>query len=308
MHFSIVLVAAASAISGVHTSPGQELNGRNLSSAECSKVTKIVDVLKLNKATPFCSSFLSIKPATATSVIKVTSTVMKTSISTITSGTASTSVIFKPGNPSPKVRRAAVPAQSNEEVANIAPAAVERRDEGLSVPAYITAYEAAAISSACSCLSIPTPTTTAITSSIKTTTSTVVTSKTVKPPVITSTEYPCATPIPSVIPTIPYGMANQAGVIESSNSLYGSGTSGTSLEGCCNLCYFSVLNCIQAYYFFYEGCVVQQGTNVTGTSEGIGSICPNGKISGLTYNPDTAPPFRSTGTIAGPCGQTYNNL
>ena len=75
MHFSIVLVAAAAAISGAHASPVQELNGRNLSPAECSKVTKIVDVLKLNKATPFCSSFLSIKPATATSVVKVTSTV-----------------------------------------------------------------------------------------------------------------------------------------------------------------------------------------------------------------------------------------
>ena len=97
-------------------------------------------------------------------------------------------------------------------------------------------------------------------------------------------------------------------MIESSNALFGFDTLGATLEGCCNLCYFNVTNCIQAYYYFYEGCVIQQGTNVNGTARGISDSCPSGQITGLTYGNDTNPPFRSTGSIAGPCGQIYNDL
>lgn len=118
----------------------------------------------------------------------------------------------------------------------------------------------------------------------------------------------CATPISTLIPSLPYGVANQAGVISSQNTLYGSDTDADSLEGCCNLCFFGVPNCIQAFYYFYEGCVIQQAQTVNGTGIGVNDVCPNGKIDGLTYNPDTTPPFRSTGDIAGPCGVQYNDL
>ncbi|KAL9026158.1 MAG: hypothetical protein Q9196_005133 [Gyalolechia fulgens] len=119
----------------------------------------------------------------------------------------------------------------------------------------------------------------------------------------------CATPVPSKIPTLPYGLSSGSpNLISDSNTLYGSGTTGETLEGCCNLCYFGVPNCIQAFYYSYQGCVVQQADNFTGSGLGVSNVCPKGTIDGLTYNPDTNPPFRSTGNIAGPCGQTYNNL
>ena len=118
----------------------------------------------------------------------------------------------------------------------------------------------------------------------------------------------CATPVPSLTPTIPYGLANQAGVLESQNTLYPLDSPAGTLEGCCNLCYFGLPNCIQTFFHFYEGCVIQQGTSVTGARQGVSNVCPNGKISGLTYNPDTNPPLRSTGDIAGPCAQLYNDL
>ena len=120
----------------------------------------------------------------------------------------------------------------------------------------------------------------------------------------------CATPVPSLIPTVPFGKADPypSSVLGTNNNLYGQGTTGTTLEGCCNLCYFGLPNCLQAFYYSYQGCVVQLATEVVGTGPGVTSVCPNGQIAGLTYNPDTSPPFRSQGNIAGPCGQTYNNL
>lgn len=58
-------------------------------------------------------------------------------------------------------------------------------------------------------------------------------------------------------------------MLATENNLYGSGTTGTTLEGCCNLCFFEVPNCIQAFYYSYEGCVIQQGTSVNVTGQGI---------------------------------------
>ena len=81
-----------------------------------------------------------------------------------------------------------------------------------------------------------------------------------------------------------------------------------TLEGCCNVCYFGIPNCIQAFWYSYQGCVVQQAVAPTGTGVGVSSVCPNGKISGLTYNRDSGADVRSTGDIAGPCGQFYNNF
>lgn len=112
-----------------------------------------------------------------------------------------------------------------------------------------------------------------------------------------------------MIPTVPYGLSSGSpNIISSGNSLYGLDTPAGTLEGCCNLCYFGLPNCIQAFFYFYQGCVIQQADNVTGSGLGISNVCPKGYIAGLTYNRDTNPPFRSTGDIAGPCGQTYNNL
>lgn len=124
----------------------------------------------------------------------------------------------------------------------------------------------------------------------------------------------CATPVPgeggNKVQTVPYGLAYPypSSVPGTSNQRFDLSTKGGTLEGCCNICYFDIPNCLQAFYYSYQGCVVQQPTEIVGTGPGVSSVCPNGQIAGLTYNRDTNPPFRSTGNIAGPCGQTYNNL
>lgn len=272
----------------IHASPLSEdsLVERELPASECSKVTKVISVLKLNKATPFCSSFLGVKPSTSTITTVQTSTV------TSTTGTPSTTIVFLPGNP---------------------PASKERREEAApeeatiekpGSPAYLSGVASSVISSACECLNPPTPVTKTTETSVKTATTEV------PAPTVTKTVYPCATPVPSLIPKVPFGKADPypSSVLGTNNNLYGQETTGTTLEGCCNLCYFGLPNCLQAFYYSYQGCVVQLATEVVGTGPGISSVCPNGQIAGLTYNPDTSPPFRSQGNIAGPCGQTYNNL
>ncbi|KAI4175265.1 MAG: hypothetical protein LQ343_001801 [Gyalolechia ehrenbergii] len=215
-----------------------------------------------------------------------TTTSVKTSTVTSTTGTPSTSVVFLPGNPpAPKERREAAPVEKREDLS------------------YLSGIASSHILSACQCLDLPTPVTKATTTSVE-----IVTTN-VPPKPVTKTVYPCATPVPSMIPTLPYGRSSGSpNLISDGNSLYGSGTTGETLEGCCNLCYFGVPNCIQAFYYFYQGCVVQQADNFTGSGSGVSNVCPEGRIDGLTYNPDTNPPFRSTGDIAGPCGQTYSNL
>jgi hypothetical protein len=72
MHFSQALAAAALAAYGAHASPMPDLDSRDLTPAQCSKVAAVVDALKLNKATPVCSTFLSIKPATSSTTVMVT--------------------------------------------------------------------------------------------------------------------------------------------------------------------------------------------------------------------------------------------
>lgn len=67
---------------------------------------------------------------------------------------------------------------------------------------------------------------------------------------------------------------------------------------------------MQAWWYFYEGCVVQQAVNVTESDGNVGGNgeseqCPQGVIEGLTYGNDTDPAFRSTGNIVGPCGMSY---
>ena len=45
-----------------------------------------------------------------------------------------------------------------------------------------------------------------------------------------------------------------------------------------------------------------------GTGDGVSTTCPSGQLDGLVYSKDNDPAFRSTGSIAGPCGVTYDNL
>ena len=66
---------------------------------------------------------------------------------------------------------------------------------------------------------------------------------------------------------------------------------------------------MQAYFYSYQGCVVSQATAGKGDGVGAGSSsCPAGRLLGLSYGPDVSPAFRSTGNIAGPCGQVYSQL
>ncbi|KAI4239596.1 MAG: hypothetical protein LQ349_000270 [Xanthoria aureola] len=276
----------------IHASPLSEENlvKRALPEVECAKVTKVISVLKSNKATSFCSSYLGIKTST--------STITKVQTSTITSavGTPSTTVVFLPGNPPASKERRGEAALDE--------ARIEQRDNK---PDYLKDVGSPVISSACKCLNLPTPVSTTTKVSVQTTIITV-------RPTVTKTVYPCATPVPgegaNKVQTVPYGLAYPypSSVPGTSNQRFDLSTKGGTLEGCCNICYFDIPNCLQAFYYSYQGCVVQQPTEIVGTGPGVSSVCPNGQIAGLTYNRDTNPPFRSTGNIAGPCGQTYNNL
>ena len=126
-----------------------------------------------------------------------------------------------------------------------------------------------------------------------------------------SSSYPaCATPLPTLVPTLPYGDAQEASDLSLSNSLYYLNTpEGTSAESCCKTCFFEIPYCVQAYWYFYQGCVVSQAT-VLGSANGVqsSSTCPSGLLGALTYAKDTNPAFRSTGNFAGPCGVEYANV
>ncbi|MCJ1244660.1 hypothetical protein MMC30_001859 [Trapelia coarctata] len=292
MYFLTSLTAFFLTLAAVFSSPISDtgLIERHLPASVCKEVVIIVNVLKLYKATPFCSSFLHISTATTTSVVTTTSTTQ------LTTGTTTTSYVFLPGNPP------APSAKHRRSVELEAPEEEKRNLEGL--PSYIAAFASSAISKACSCLSLPTPTTTV------TSTSTTVITQTVPAPPKFSTIYPCADPLPSPGPA--YGDAPDPfppTIPGSENSLYYLDTpEGASAQGCCNACFFEIANCIQAYWYSYEGCVVRRGTGVMGTGQGVTNSCPNGVISGLVYGPDVNPAFRSSGNIVGPCGSAYNNV
>jgi len=66
MQFSKVLVFGLPLVAASPAAPRKAVDG--------CKVAKIVAVLKLNKATSFCSDFLNIETSTATSYATVTST------------------------------------------------------------------------------------------------------------------------------------------------------------------------------------------------------------------------------------------
>jgi hypothetical protein len=54
---------------------------------------------------------------------------------------------------------------------------------------------------------------------------------------------------------------------------------------------------------------VSQATDLSsGSGKGVTPNCPAGVFAGLSYGPDVKPAFRSTGNIAGPCGEAYMNF
>ena len=97
------------------------------------------------------------------------------------------------------------------------------------------------------------------------------------------------------------------------NTRYGLETAeGASARACCEACHFggaATANCVQAYWYSYQGCVVSRAARPgAGTGEHASPACPAGLLAGLTYGPDVDPAFRSTGNIAGPCGSLYTNF
>lgn len=262
-------------------------------------------MLKLHSATPFCSSFLGIEPTTTTEVSVVKTTSTSTSTTTVTSGTALTSVIFEPGNP-PAIT---TPARARRGPVEVAVPEIIQRNAKPPIPTWLTSIASSAISSACDCLNIPTPTSTVTKLSVSTVATVATTTFTTTPAVVSKTYFPCATSIPTLTPQLPYGLSNGVGVSSGGNNLYSLDTpQGASAEACCNTCYFELPYCIQAYWYFYEGCVINQASTVTGSGEGVSTVCPQGTVEGLAYSNDTNAAFRSTGDFAGPCGQTYDNL
>ena len=158
---------------------------------------------------------------------------------------------------------------------------------------------AAFLESACSCLGLS-----------ATTTTTILAQENIAY-VDTETIYPCATTngaLPSPGPA--YGKAENTGSLALSNDLYNlTSSEGSNAEACCNTCFFELENCVAAWWYIYEGCVVSQATNLTSaTGSGISNSCPAGSFEGLSYVPDFDPPFASTGDIAGPCGTSYTNI
>jgi hypothetical protein len=190
------------------------------------------------------------------------------------------------------------------------------------LPAWIEPYPSSKISAACSCfetwtqtitigaVATSTVTNTEVVPTVITVTATAAVEVTVTPSPSVTTVYPCANPFPTLTPTIPYGIASTPNSLGLENNLYYLNTQqGSSAQACCNACFFELANCVQAYWYFYEGCVVSQATDLSSASgQQVSNVCPSGTFDDLTYNNDTAPAFRSTGNIAGPCGQTYNNL
>ncbi|KAK6540656.1 hypothetical protein TWF694_008049 [Orbilia ellipsospora] len=165
-------------------------NGRQ--QAICQEIKNYVDLLRLNGATPFCSSFLAIRTRTQTVTgsaananaatvtftqtatitrvdrtivdsftVTTTDATVPTTVATVTITQASTSTITQYVTPSAVIIPTTVyttPGAARRRTIDIAPAAVEKR--GLPVLHIMVGFNPGVISQACSCFSIPTPVTT----------------------------------------------------------------------------------------------------------------------------------------------------
>jgi len=192
------------------------------------------------QATEYCASYLSTSFAMTaefvTSVVQVT----------VTTGATSTSVVFSSGQPpvtpAPEVKPRTI--HDHEDFQN---QVIDNFKRGKS--AFRIEESDEYISSMCGCIEV-----TATTSCITSTSTTTITAD-----VETTTVYPCATPLKTKTSTIPYGLRTGGQYKTSGNNLFSlSTTEGATLEGCCNACFFELENCIQAFWYFYEGCVVMQ--------------------------------------------------
>ncbi|KAH6642081.1 hypothetical protein C7974DRAFT_94827 [Boeremia exigua] len=285
----------------------------------CKKVHVVVKALKAHKAISFCSSYLSIPAVTSTSAVTATSviTVEVTATTTApTSVTTTTSVVTVPGTTSYVFQPGNSPAPGTHRRDRLIPERKEQPEK----PDYLNVFGNDIISAGCGCLDIPIKT--IVVSETATATSTATITETIaSTPLATSTTtstetssdriitlYPCATPLPTLISTLPYGDAVSSNDLGIQNTRFDlNDARGASAEACCNTCYFGIPNCIQAFFYSYQGCVVQQAFN-QGSGVGVSVSCPSGLFSGLTYTLDTSPAFRSTGDFAGPCGVQYNNF
>ncbi|KAH6648133.1 hypothetical protein BKA67DRAFT_579618 [Truncatella angustata] len=155
-----ILFSLYSLSSLAYAAPLQEdLEGRNLNKLLCALENPIISVLGAKtSATAFCSSYLSI----ATQTFSATATT-STSTSTTTTVLTGTQVITDPTSTSTivsSVTTTAVVFTTSDDTA--APTALKRdvnfgKPSTVSVPAQLTKFAATVLSSACSCLSIPTP-------------------------------------------------------------------------------------------------------------------------------------------------------
>jgi hypothetical protein len=149
MHFSILPILSLASIALASPVKQPELAERDV----CKAVDFVVALLKLNHAGPFCSSYLSIKPATSTSTIltNVTSTSLVSAQLATTTVTASTTTVT------------AVTGVSKTTCSAVANNQRRAQKSGTpAVPIYLAAFAKNAISTACSCLAIPASTSTAV--------------------------------------------------------------------------------------------------------------------------------------------------
>ncbi|KAK6350546.1 hypothetical protein TWF718_003736 [Orbilia javanica] len=172
---------------------------RSTNANVCKDVQLVVSILKLNKATPFCSTFLGIKtqtvPTTKVSTALATTTVtenvyatttqtVKTEVltftNTVTDATLLTTVATEVVPVTTVVTVTVTPAPSiiytttYTTPAGVArrSAAVEERGINFVLPPFVTQYASSAISKACSCLSLTTPTATSTVQVVETSTAT----------------------------------------------------------------------------------------------------------------------------------------
>ncbi|KAF3937489.1 hypothetical protein ABW19_dt0200244 [Dactylella cylindrospora] len=159
------------------------LERRAPSAQVCKNVQIIVSILKLYKATPFCSSFLQIPTQTAfsTEVIPTTTTQTENTVvyTTVTIVAATNTASFEETETIatlPTVVETSVVPSVSVIVSTVTPPPVsvtttvyttvaakrdvevhEVEERGIKIPSFVAAFASSAISQACSCLSIPTP-------------------------------------------------------------------------------------------------------------------------------------------------------
>ncbi|KAK6333731.1 hypothetical protein TWF730_003914 [Orbilia blumenaviensis] len=155
------------------------LEGRDLPVEVCRKIQTLVNLLKIQKATPFCSSFLKIGTQTslATQVLPttVTSTQNAVAYTTVTIVDRTNTLSFQATETiatSPTVVETSTVTSTSVVVSTVTPAPsivtttvyelrpvkrdIEEREIG-AIPAFLRGFASSAISQACSCLAIPSP-------------------------------------------------------------------------------------------------------------------------------------------------------